>query len=153
MNIVRWNPAFDVLNMHSEIDRVFNDLVRGVGMAPSPESTNAFLPIDVYRKDGAVVVEASVPGFSPEEVDVTVDHDVLTISARREASEQADAVQYLRQERAVSGLFRRLALGEELDGERASAGFNNGVLTVTIPTIAKPEPRRIPVAVTTEAAK
>jgi HSP20 family protein len=151
MNIVRWNPAFDVLNMHSELDRVFNDLVRGAGMVQGGQGSQAFLPIDVLRRDNDVVIEASVPGFKPEQVEVTVDHDTLTISARRDSVEKDGDTRYIRQERALTSLYRQVSLGQELDGDRAQASFDHGVLTITIPTVARPEPKKIPVALTTEA--
>ncbi|GAC1331066.1 MAG: hypothetical protein NVSMB17_08900 [Candidatus Dormibacteria bacterium] len=148
MNLVRWNPAFDLLNVHSEMDRVFNDLLKGSGFNPrysGGAGAPAYLPVDI-RKDGeSVVVEASVPGFAPEEVSVTVDAGVLTISATHETSDEQAAGQYLRRERYVGQFYRQVALGDQVDGEKAEASFREGVLSVTIPLVSKPEPRRIPV--------
>ena len=146
MNIVRWNPAFDVLNVQAEIDRVFEELVRGRGLNARFNGTGAsFLPVDIKRTDNAILVEASVPGYKPDEVNVTVDRGVLTISARRETSEENRSGEYLRQERRFGSLYRQITLGEGVDGERAQADFKDGVLTVTIPLVSKPEPKRIPV--------
>lgn len=147
MNLVRWSPAFDLLNVHSELDRVFNDLVNGSGFNPryNGGAAPAFLPVDV-RKDGAsVVIEASVPGFTPEEVSVTVDAGVLTISAEPAETATGEG-DYLRRERFVGQYYRQISLGEQVDGDHADAVFTNGVLTVTVPLVAKPEPKRIPVS-------
>jgi HSP20 family protein len=146
MNMVRWKPAFDMLNVHSEIDRVFEELVGGSRFGSSGNGGSAgFLPVDIKRSDANLVVEASVPGFKPEEVSVTVDGGILTISAQREASEEKREGEYLRQERRFSSLYRQITLGEGVDGDKAAADFNNGVLTVTIPLVSKREPKRIPV--------
>jgi len=148
MNIVRWNPAFDLLNVHSEMDRVFNELVRGAGFNPRFEggpAAPAYLPVDI-RKDGeAILVEASVPGFRPEEVSVTVDDGVLTIAAAHADESAQSGGQYLRRERFAGQVYRQISLGEQVDGEKAEAAFKDGVLAVTIPLVSKPEPRRIPV--------
>jgi HSP20 family protein len=140
MNLVRWNPTF-------EIERVFDELVRGTALASGINRSRAatLLPIDVKRGDSAVTVEASVPGFKPEEVNVTVEAGILTISAQRDTNEETEDSGYLRQERYVGSLYRQIALGDGVDGDNAKADFKNGVLTVTIPLLSKPEPKRIPV--------
>lgn len=144
MNIVRWNPTADIVNMHQELDRVFSDLFSaGPG---SNGGTPAFLPIDIARTESELVVEASVPGFNPDEVNVTVDRGILTIQARHEETQTSDDRKYVRQERYLGELHRQIQLGEGLDGDQARASFHNGVLHVSIPVIAKPEPKRIPIS-------
>jgi HSP20 family protein len=139
MNLVRWNPTF-------EIERVFDELMRGTALASRENGRTAtLLPIDIKRGDKDLTVEASVPGFKPEEVNVTVDAGVLTISAQRETAEDFKDGDYVRQERYFGSLYRQIALGEGVDGDKAKADFRNGVLTVTVPLVSKPEPKRIPV--------
>ena len=149
MKLIRWNPTYDLLNVHSELDRVFGELMDGRAFNPRYDQGNgtpAFLPLDIRRDGDAVVVEASVPGYAPEEVEVTVEDGTLTISAGRDEETPAEGA-YLRRERYVGRYFRQISLGEQVDGDKAQATFNNGVLTVTIPTVTRPEPRRIPVKV------
>jgi HSP20 family protein len=151
MKLIRWNPAYDLLSVHSELDRVFGELMNGSGFNPrysDAESGPAFLPIDVRRDGYSVVVEASVPGFTPEEVSVTFDGGVLTIMANREESREAQG-DYLRRERYAGRYYRQVSLGDQVDGDQARATFDHGVLTVSVPTISKPEPRRIPVSAPT----
>jgi HSP20 family protein len=84
MALIRWNPSSDLMNIHSEMDRLFGDLTEGMraqGNGGRGEAS-AILPVDIERTDDALVIYASVPGFSPDEVDVTVDNGVLTIDAR-----------------------------------------------------------------------
>ncbi|MFN2463000.1 MAG: Hsp20/alpha crystallin family protein [Candidatus Dormibacteria bacterium] len=148
MNLVRWNPAFDLLGVHSEMDRVFNDLLKGSGFSPRYDGgANApvYLPVDIRREGDSLVIDASVPGFTPEEVNVTVDAEVLTIAASHENQADQAERQYLRRERHLGQFYRQIALGDQVDGERAEAAFKDGVLTVTVPMVVKPEPRRIPI--------
>jgi HSP20 family protein len=148
MNLIRWNPAFDLLNVHSEMDRVFNELIGGTGFNPrynGGSTAPAYLPVDIRREGDDVIVEASVPGFRPEEVNVTVDAGVMTISASHEEEREEKEGEYLRRERYIGQVYRQIDLGDQVDGERAEAAFKDGVLSVRIPLLSKPEPKRIPV--------
>ena len=110
------------------------------GSAPS-----AGLPLDIRQTDDAYVIEASVPGFSPEQVQVTVDQNWLVIHADRNQESQTTEGGYVRRERRSASVHRRLALPEEVDADRISASFSNGELAITVPRSARPEPRRVPV--------
>jgi HSP20 family protein len=151
MALNRWNPTADLMGLHSEMDRLFDEVVQGAGGPHrasrwSGEGPPAYAPVDVYRIQDAVVVEASVPGFSPEEVSVSFEGDVLTVEAQhRQPGPPQDGRQYLRQERYTGRLHRQVPLGPHLDSDGARASFANGVLTVRIPLVPKPQPRRIPV--------
>jgi HSP20 family protein len=148
MNLVRWTPTYDILNTMSEVDRVFNDVL-GAGFGPrlaQGQEVN-FLPVDIYRSEDTLYIQASVPGFAPDEVNISVDGGVLNIEAEHETKENAET-SYLRRERPVGAFRRQISLGEALDGDKASASFDNGVVTVAVPVLKKPEPRRIPVNIT-----
>jgi len=162
MALIRWNPTADLMSLHTEMDRLFHEVFQGAD-APrqaaryGPDAGLAFAPVDVYRTEDAVVVEASVPGFSPEEVSVSFEGDMLTIEAQHREEAQdgggngqaspAGGRQYVRQERYAGRLLRQVGLGPDLRTEDARASFSNGVLTVRIPTVPRSQPRRIPVTV------
>ena len=115
--------------------------------APYTPSLPAGLPIDVRQTEDASVIEASVPGFSPDQVHVTVDQNWLVIHADRNQESETTEAGYVRRERRSASVHRRLALPEEIDVERISASFQNGELAITVPRTARPEPRRVPVSV------
>ncbi len=154
MAIVRWNPASDLINLHTEMDRLFSDLAEQ-GLLPTRaqaggggRSMPAILPVDIERGERELTIRASVPGFKPEEVDVTVDNGVLTIDARHdEEREEKDreGKNILRRERYTGRLYRQVPLGEGVDSENAQARFENGELVVSVPLTQRPQPRRIPV--------
>lgn len=151
MAVIRWNPASDLLNVHSELDRIFGDLTEGLMPARGQgdgRNLPAFLPIDIERGDRELTIRASVPGFKPEEVSVTVDGGVLTIDARHdETREEKDkeGKNVVRRERYTGRLYRQVVLGDGVDGENVQARFENGELVITVPLAQRPEPRRIPV--------
>jgi HSP20 family protein len=152
MAITRWSPPFtDVLNIHSEVDRVFNEMMEGFGFAPVTRQANGngaaqFLPVDVSRQGDELIVEASVPGFKPEEVEVTVDAGTLTIRAQRSTETKDEKQGWVRRERYAGAYQRQIPLGEGVQGDKAKASFEHGVLRVSLPLVAKPQPKRIPVS-------
>lgn len=112
----------------------------------TPYLPSAGLPLDIRRTEDAYVIEASVPGFSPEQVEVTVDQNWLVIHADRNQESETAEGGYVRRERRSSSVHRRLALPEEVDVDRISASFSNGELAITVPRTSRPEPRRVPVS-------
>jgi HSP20 family protein len=147
-----------LLNLHSELDRVFNELIPGP--AATPETAEiaraAILPLDIRREGDELLIEAAIPGFKPDEVEVTVDSGIVTIDARHEQEfedhgngrgkgKNKDST-YVRRERYTGRLFRQVQLPVEVMGEKAKATFKDGMLIVRLPLAKKQEPKRIPLS-------
>jgi HSP20 family protein len=105
------------------------------------------LPIDIRQTDSEYIIEASVPGFPPEDVEVTFEDGVLTIrGTRQEEKEDKDKKgRYVRRERRIASVFRQVGLPAEVRADEISAGFDNGVLRITVPRAQKAQPKRIQV--------
>ncbi|HJM88422.1 MAG TPA: Hsp20/alpha crystallin family protein [Dehalococcoidia bacterium] len=140
--IVRRQPRFnrEFTGIRHAMDRFFDDSPFSAQRFAAPRSrlTNAdavaTLPIDISEVDGDTTVRASVPGFSAEEIEVTVEDGVLTISARHEdASEESDE-HYYRRERRTGSVSRRISLPRNTPDVEVAAELADGVLTLTIPT-------------------
>ena len=103
-------------------------------------------PIDVYETSDTFVVTAEVPGLRRQDVELAVEDSRLTIHGKREARPGAgDAVHYHQVERG-HGTFRRVfEFTTKIDGDRVAADLTDGVLTVTVPKIPPPPPRKIEV--------
>ncbi|WP_429519558.1 Hsp20/alpha crystallin family protein [Rhodococcus sp. BE178] len=103
-----------------------------------------FMPMDLYRVDDHYVLHADLPGVDPGSVDVNIENGTMTLTAHRSAPSEEN-VQWLASER-FSGTYRRqLSLGDDVDVEKVSASYENGVLTVMIPVAERAKPRRIEV--------
>jgi HSP20 family protein len=102
------------------------------------------MAMDAYRDGDRVVVKLDLPGVDPQSIDLTVDKNVLTISAERE-SELSDEKQVIVSERPDGQFTRQLFLGESLEAERVEASYDRGVLTVTVPVVAQAKPRKVEV--------
>jgi HSP20 family protein len=109
------------------------------------QRTPRFMPMDLMKVGDHYVLTADLPGVDPGSVEVDVDNGTLTISAHRTAHD-ADAVQWLANERFFGKYRRQLSLADGIDASAISATYDNGVLTVTIPLAEKAKPRKIEIA-------
>ena len=100
--------------------------------------------MDAYREDSTFVVHVDLPAVTPESIHLTVEQNVLTVRAERKPPEGESAERVL-DERPYGVFSRQLFLGDTLDAGRLSAGYDAGVLTITIPIAEKAKPRRIEV--------
>jgi len=106
------------------------------------QSPVAAMPMDAYRHGDEFVINLDLPGVDPASVDVTVERNVLTVSAER-SWEPQEGDQVIASERPQGSFSRQLFLGESLDAERIGARYEHGVLTVTVPVAEKVKPRRV----------
>jgi HSP20 family protein len=103
------------------------------------------IPVDAYRRDDEFKVLLDLPGIDPGSIEVTVDNDVLTVRGTRNWL-RSDDDQIAITERPKGEFSRQLFLGESLDRDKITASYEDGVLTVTIPVIAKAKPRKVKIA-------
>jgi HSP20 family protein len=101
------------------------------------------LPLDVYTTPEEIVILASLPGLTPDEVEIMIDGDRLTI--RGELRRPLENVDYLFQERAFGPFSRSLTLNVPVSTDQAEAVFDNGVLTLTLPKAEESRPKTIEV--------
>jgi HSP20 family protein len=99
------------------------------------------LPLDVYTTPEEIVIVASLPGLTPDEVDIVIEGDALTI--RGALRPPLENVEYLFQERAGGAFSRTLTLNVPVEADKAEAIFENGVLTLTLPKAEETKPKII----------
>ncbi len=148
MTIVRWSPWGELSSLHEQMDQLFQQ-VFGEPVTRDGGGEHLILPVDIRQTESGYVLEASVPGFGPEEVEVTYDDGVLTIRGERRAERDRTEGDYLRRERRLASVFRQVSLPGEIQPDGITAGFDRGVLTISVPRVAKPQPKRIPVTAAT----
>ena len=124
-----------------EIDYLFDDLVGRTSAGWTGWNPSA----DLFENDDAYVLEMELPGFSREDIELTVERNVLTVSGQRSAEEETESVTYHLRERGTARFSRSFALPRSMDAEGVEARFDNGVLTVTLPKAAEARPKRIEV--------
>lgn len=111
----------------------------------------ATMPIDAYRKDDWFYVHFDLPGVTPDDIELTVERNVLTVRAqRRGATHDAEGIELLASERPQGTFSRQLFLGESLDTDKLEADYDAGVLTIRLPVAEHAKPRRVEVSATSQ---
>lgn len=155
MTIVRRSsPLGEFMTLRQAMDRLFDDDV----FRPFRWTSGAFegpgLPLDVSTTPDELIVEASLPGIRPEDVEITVENGTLTITGRTAEERRAEEGSYLVQEIRRGAFSRSVTLPNGLEPDKASATFEHGVLTLRIPKAEQVKPRQIRISpVTDEHAK
>ena len=132
MSIVRWEPFRDLMTLREAMDRLFEESFvrpRREWLAPA-EGT---LALDVYETEDSVVVKTAVPGVTPDDIDISISGNTLSISGEAKSEEEVTEENYIRRERRYGSFSRSIALPEGLDAEKVDATFEDGLLTLTIP--------------------
>jgi len=144
--IVRWDPFGEALRMQREMDRIFSRL----GSAERPTEGVAWMPkVDVKRTGEDLVVRAELPGMKPEDVDIEITDNVLTIRGERKEEETQEGEGWLVRESSYGAFERSLTIPEGVDPAAIKASYTDGVLEVHVPKAleaAKPKTTKIDVA-------
>jgi HSP20 family protein len=142
MAVNRWEPMRDFMTLRQAMDRLFEDSYVNPGAQGAGEQAMR-LPIDAYATDNELVIMAAIPGARPEDVEITVEGDTLSIKG--ELRPPLQNVQYIFQERAYGPFQRSLTLNVPVQADKAEASFDNGLLTLTIPKAEAVKPKSIKV--------
>ncbi len=103
------------------------------------------MPMDAFEQDGVYTLRFDLPGVDPDAVDLTVEGNMLTVTVERPI-EETEEVTWLLRERPSGTHRREVRLGERLDTSQVHAGYDNGVLTVTIPTREEAKPHKVSIS-------
>lgn len=138
MSLIKWEP-FD------EFDRLFRDFS---GMPALRGGQAGFdLAVDVYEDGHNVIAEMNLPGLEADKIDVEVENNYLRISGRREEVQEKKEKNHYAKEIRRGSFERIVALPDDVEQERVSAEYQNGVLKVTMPKRAKTEEKKVKVQV------
>lgn len=143
MTLTRLDPWREMVSLRDAMDRLFEESLVRPGQSRAARERYLRLPLDVYSTPEEIVIMASMPGLTPDEVDITIDGDSLTI--RGELRPPLENVDYLFQERPYGRFSRTLTLNVPVKAEKAEAVFENGVLTLTLPKAEESKPKSIEV--------
>lgn len=139
-DITRWEPARQMMTLREAMDRLFDDaFTRPFGL----DGVSGMPAIDLYQDNDQVVVKAALPGLKPEDVQITLADNVLTLRGEfKKVEEKKDTTYHIREQQ--SGHFERsIMLPTEVQSDKVKADFENGVLTVSLPKAEAIKPRMI----------
>jgi len=134
----RWSQS--PMELWRDFDRMF-----GFASEPTEWETTAIYPCDIRETDQHLIVESELPGFKKEDIDVSVEQGVLTISAQHEQKKEEDQGQSHLKERTYQRVHRRFTLPTTVDADKVDAKLDQGVLTLSLPKKEEVRPRKIEV--------
>jgi HSP20 family protein len=146
--VVRWEPFSEMVSLRDAVNRLFEDSFIRPGAWPLLFDGGSFsVPADVIETKDDVVVKMSAPGVKPEDIDIEVVGDRLTIKGETKSEEQFEDGSYVRKERRFGSFQRSFSLPASVASDKAKAEFENGVLTLTLPKSENTKPKSIKVTV------
>jgi HSP20 family protein len=140
----RPSPFGELLTLRQAMDRLFDDnFFRPYGGYGANAGDVGRLPLDVRATSDALLVEASLPGVKPEDVDITVENGSLTIRAEDRSEREDEQAGWIVRELSRGSVMRTVTLPTGLEADKAEATFDNGVLKLRIPKAEQVKPRQI----------
>lgn len=137
-------------SLDTQFSRMLNDFF---GRTGQESNLTSWAPaVDIYETEHELVVKADLPDVKPEELDIRVENNILTIRGERKFEKKVDESNYLRVERAYGSFSRSFALANTVNTEAIKADYQNGVLTLTVPKREEAKPKQIKVNIGTEKA-
>lgn len=140
--LIRRNDPF--FNLRGELDRLFD----GLSVPSGAETGNAAMwspSVDIREDENAYVVEAELPGTSREDIHVELENNTLTLKGERKFEKKQDEENYHFIERSYGSFFRSFSLPKNVDAEKISAEYKDGMLFVTLPKREEVKPKRVDV--------
>jgi len=142
--LMRWTPETDLFR--TRMDRVFNEMLRDVWGAPISESATGrtWAPaVDIKESDEALTLTAELPGFDKNQVEITLENNVLTLAGERKFEQESKGETWHRIERSYGSFSRSFTLPATVKTDKVDAKFDGGLLSITLPKIEESKPRKI----------
>jgi len=145
MSMDRWNPFRDFDNMRQAMDRWMDDRLPNNWLNSGQDSPLS-VALDVHETETGYELQASLPGVSPDDIDIQVDRETVTLRGKSaSAEEKQEGRNYIYRERRSGAFFRTIRLPEAVDPDKVEATLDHGVLKVQLPKLSQARQRRVQV--------
>ena len=144
-NLVRIADGRRALGLYGDLDGFVNGFLGSPAMMSRAVNKSRVPAIDITEDDSNYLVKAEVPGVTSDELSVTLHDGVLAISAEHKESEASPSGKVIHQERYYGKFSRSIRIGKDIDQERVTGDYRNGVLSVVIPKAVELQPRKVSV--------
>jgi HSP20 family protein len=149
-NIIRRNPFFELTSLQDRMNQLFNQTFGGfenLGLE-QPLAAESFLPpVDIAEDDHNITLQAEIPGVKQEDLNITLENNVLTIAGERKFKEEEKKENFHRIERRYGKFTRSFTLPASVDAENVNAVFENGLLKITLAKKEEFKPKQITIGV------
>jgi HSP20 family protein len=143
MAIERWDPFREAVSLRDAMNMLFQESFVRPNGSMMAQGAPATLPLDLSENENEFVIKASLPGVKPEDVDVTVQGDTLTIRGESKTDEEKKGEHWHLRERRFGQFQRSVSLPARVSADAARAQYDHGVLVLTLPKAEEAKPRQI----------
>ena len=144
-NVTRWNPAVAYLN-REPFARLFENFLNEAVQGEEVSNRNWVPPVDIQETEEGYRLQAELPGLTKEDIDITLENNVLRLSGERKFERDVKKENFHRVERTYGTFSRAFSLPQQVNAEGVQAGFENGVLTILVPKAEQAKPRKISIS-------
>ena len=141
--LTRWEPFRDLISLREAMDQLLKESYVRPGTEMLASRAAGALAVDMYETDEAVVVKTATPGVDPEDIDISITGDTLTIKGETKVEEEIQEENYLCRERRYGAFSRSLTIPVAVQADEAEAEFEDGVLTLMLPKAEQVKPKAI----------
>jgi HSP20 family protein len=146
MELIRWNPMKDMFSLRHQMNHLFDDVLRPVVGGDSRLSMwNRYPTVDIYDNDENIVIKAELPGIDKKDIVIDVKDGVLTLKGERSFDNEVKEEKYYCRERTFGKFERVFRLPADVDPEKISADYKDGILKINIPKPEEQQPKQITV--------
>jgi HSP20 family protein len=146
--LIRWEPAREISTLRDRMDRMFSEAFGRAWGSEEGLATGVWVPpVDVFETGDSIVLKADLPEVDKNDVDISVQNNMLTIRGERKREHETKEKDFYRMERSYGTFSRSFSLPPTVDAEKIDAGFADGVLTLTLPKREGSKPKQIKVKV------
>jgi len=149
-NIIRRNPFFELTSLQDRMNQLFNQTFGGFenfGLEQPLAAENFLPPVDISEDDHNITLQAEIPGVKQEDLNITLENNVLTITGERKFKEEEKKENFHRIERRYGKFTRSFTLPASVDAENVNAVFENGLLKITLAKKEEFKPKQITIGV------
>ena len=133
------------IKSESDTEKEIEEELEEVAFEEISDESDGELAIDVYNTPNALVIESAIAGVNPDDIDISISPDSVSIKGKREKEEKVKTENYIHQECYWGRFSRTIILPEEIDADKAQANIKNGVLKITLPKLNKSRAKKVKV--------
>lgn len=147
MSLTRWEPVSELRRLHEDMDRLMESFMRPLAAPLWPIMEVAAPPVDVYEKDGKVIVKAELPGLKKDDIEITATEDSISLRGEFKREEEVKKEGFFRCERREGKFFRTIPMPAAIKPDQVKATFKDGILEITAPEVeeARSKERKVPI--------
>lgn len=144
--LTRWTPSFSRSALDRAFESAFNDMLRPVAESEELQNRSWIPAVDIRESAESLTLTADLPGLSQEDIELTLENNLLTLTGERRFEAEDNTKDYHRIERAYGRFTRSFTLPRNVESDSVKASFQNGVLTIELPKKEQAKARRIDIS-------